>query len=290
MALPWAHPAAVLPFRRWCPRYFSFLALVFGSMLPDFAYAIDDLNKFSRTVRFVFGSTADSWIWVKDAWDWDDWSHTLSGTFGFCLPVGLTAIAIFIALRKPLVTTLPNPHREILSRLCSAPRASFRVTTISLLVSAWIHIAWDSLTNPDRWLAQHWSFLHFRVAQIGDGGTEIYRLIWLLTSLAGTAALAVSYVSYLRHNAVTLFTTDPNERPYYVLWSGLVLLSTVPAIAIAMYFEPLRLSSPFLHRFTGFYVASFAVTATTVAVVRSVVGDYRAVDGRPSASGTKDLA
>jgi len=45
MPLPLAHPAAVLPLRRFCPQYFDCPALVLGSILPDFAYAIDDLNK-----------------------------------------------------------------------------------------------------------------------------------------------------------------------------------------------------------------------------------------------------
>ena len=99
MPIPLAHPAAVLPLCRFCPRYLSFGALVIGSLLPDVAYTIDDLNKFSRTLVFLFGPSVGYSEYVRNAWDWDDFSHTFAGSLGFCLPVGLLLLYGFLALR-----------------------------------------------------------------------------------------------------------------------------------------------------------------------------------------------
>jgi hypothetical protein len=38
MPFPLAHPVAVLPFRRYCPRFFSLPALVAGSLVPDYGH------------------------------------------------------------------------------------------------------------------------------------------------------------------------------------------------------------------------------------------------------------
>src|SRR6266404_5342332 len=62
MAFPLAHPAAVLPLRRYCPRGFNFAALVVGSLSPDAGYLFGQRNV-------------------------DEFSHRVVGSFGFCLPV-----------------------------------------------------------------------------------------------------------------------------------------------------------------------------------------------------------
>lgn len=65
MPFPVAHPAAVSPLRRYCPRYLCFPALVAGSLAPD--------------VGYVFGHRHVDWF-----------SHRFwAGSFGFCLPAGL---------------------------------------------------------------------------------------------------------------------------------------------------------------------------------------------------------
>ena len=63
--------------RRCCPRYFSFPALIIGSLSPDVGYFFNAGN-FSH--RF------------------------LAGSFGFCLPVGLVVVLVFYGGRRPVVT------------------------------------------------------------------------------------------------------------------------------------------------------------------------------------------
>jgi hypothetical protein len=48
MPYPLAHPAAVLPLRRLCPRRLSFPALVVGSLCPDVGYPLG-VSRFSHS-------------------------------------------------------------------------------------------------------------------------------------------------------------------------------------------------------------------------------------------------
>jgi hypothetical protein len=66
-----AHPAAVLPLRRYCPRQLDFPALLVGSLAPDLGYAFLPLH--------VYGFSHQFW----------------AGSFGFCLPAGLVLVLIF---------------------------------------------------------------------------------------------------------------------------------------------------------------------------------------------------
>jgi len=56
MPFPVAHPAAVLPLRRYCPRYLSFPALVVGSLSPDLGYLFGHLHADWFSHRFWAGS------------------------------------------------------------------------------------------------------------------------------------------------------------------------------------------------------------------------------------------
>ena len=81
MPFPLAHPAAVLPFRRWCPRFLSLPALVVGSVCPAAAYAIP---------------------W----WDLATRAHQVIGSMLFCMPLGLLAIWLFYRVRLPLLLVI----------------------------------------------------------------------------------------------------------------------------------------------------------------------------------------
>lgn len=260
MPFPLAHPVAALPLRRFCPRHFDFSALVLGSLLPDMAYAIDDLNKFSRTVRYVFGSVADNLTCVKNAWDWDDLSHTFFGSLGFCVPLGLLLLMVFFSLRSALVRVLPDPHRAALLPLCAGDKPSWRTYVISLLVGIWIHIGWDSLTNSDRWLGQHWDLLRVQMA-IGATKIDICRLFWIFSSLGGLLALTFSYLQFLKARRSSGWFYQCGELRYYLLWLAVLLISGLVAIPLALQFANLAGSIDerlaFLHRFSGYYIAIF---------------------------------
>lgn len=198
-----AHPAAVIPLRRWCPKYLDFQALIVGSLTPDLATSIDD---------------------------WEYFSHTILGTFVFCLPVGLLTLWIFHRVRAPLVSTLPNPHRDALLPFCTgAPNSLFHVI-ISLLLGSWLHITWDLFTHDHSWLVQHIRFFSAPFA-----GVPLHHLLWLLSSLAGCALLFTMYLSLLKAGKCRIWVFSPLERRAYALWCGILLLPLAGAVPLALH-------------------------------------------------------
>ena len=271
MPIPLAHPAAVLPLRRFCPRRLSFCALVIGSLLPDFAYALDDLNKFSRTLVVFFGSSVANFEYVRNEWDWDDFSHTFAGSIVFCLPVGLFVLYGFLALRSDLVATLPSPHWRALHPLCESPKQSLLVNVSSLLIGIWLHVGWDSFTNGARWLGHHWAFLHIPVVEFGRGSIELHRLLWLLSSLGGTIVLLAACLQFLKARKLPLWVFTAGEAPYYLLWSAMGILSGLIAIPFTLRFAPFGPSAKaylvFLHRFAGYYMLALGCSVIVVALL-----------------------
>src|SRR5262245_3931724 len=112
MPFPLAHPAAVLPLRRWCPKYLSFAALVIGSLTPDLGNCLN----------------------------WDNFSHSIPGSFAFGLPLGMVSLWILYRIRAPLVETLPDPHREALLPFCTPRHEPMLICLVSLLIGNWTHI------------------------------------------------------------------------------------------------------------------------------------------------------
>jgi hypothetical protein len=176
MPFPLAHPAAVLPLRRLCPRRFNFPALVIGSLCPDVGYCFGQshLDKFSH--RF------------------------LAGTFGFCLPTGLLLLLIFYRLRRPVVQILPPRFRQILEPLCLRPVGSIIIILLSILTGAWTHLFLDSVTHLNGWIVTHFTFLQESVGQ-GFFRLRVCNLLYDLTTFAGAAWLALAYLNWLERVA-----------------------------------------------------------------------------------------
>ena len=168
MAFPLAHPAAVLPLRRYCPRWLSFPALVIGTLSPDAGY--------------LFGAK-----------DEDVFSHQLLGSIGFCLPVGLLMMVLIYALRSLVVKMLPEPYERALLPLCRRPFGSVWVVCISLLIGAWTHLLWDSLTHHDGWCVQHLPVLQSVVVSAAGRTARVCHVLWYGSSFAGVVWLVVVF-------------------------------------------------------------------------------------------------
>ena len=118
MPFPLAHPAAVLPFRRWSNHSLNFLALVIGAITPDLGYCLD-------------------------RYDVDKLTHSVRGCFIFSLPVGWVWWMIFRSLSEPLVSLLPAPHRQALLPGCRRMDQPWFAVPLSLLIGAGTHVFWD---------------------------------------------------------------------------------------------------------------------------------------------------
>src|SRR5262245_66554750 len=94
-----AHPAAVIPLKRYLPLS----ALVVGSLSPDLEYLVR-----LRAVSHL--------------------SHTLTGLFSFCLPVGLVLLWLFHRfVKQPLTLLMPTTMRQrLLPESSNFPFSSLR--------------------------------------------------------------------------------------------------------------------------------------------------------------------
>jgi hypothetical protein len=168
MPFPLAHPAAVMPLRRYCPRWLNLPALVIGSLTPDAGY--------------LFGEKGGG-----------RFSHELLGSFGFCLPAGILMVALFYLLRAPLVKLLPAPYQRPLLPLCRRPPGSPWAIVISLLIGAWTHLLWDSFTHTTGWFAQHLPLLQSQVIWVAGHRARVCHLLWYGCSFAGVVWLFVLF-------------------------------------------------------------------------------------------------
>jgi hypothetical protein len=169
-----AHPAAVLPLRRFCPRFFSFPALVVGSLCPDVGYCFEP-------------------------WHVDVLSHTLAGGFIFCLPVGVIMLGFFYGLRFPIIEILPENHRKIFLPLCQRPMGSPVTVIVSILVAIWLHLLLDSFTHKDGWLVENLPMLQTSIFSVGSHVFRIFNLLWYACSFAGVMWLYLAWEQWRRN-------------------------------------------------------------------------------------------
>jgi hypothetical protein len=163
-----AHPAAVLPFKRFCPRYLSFPALVAGSVSPDLSYFFGPFN---------LGPFAH---------------HPIKG-FLFDIPAGLIILAAFYVLRSPALKMLPHRYREIFLPLVSHPIGTPLAILLSLALGVATHIVWDNFTHNHSWMAHHVAFLRTPVFMLGTHTVRVVHILSYLCSFLGVFWLCLTY-------------------------------------------------------------------------------------------------
>jgi Domain of unknown function (DUF4184) len=171
-----AHPAAVLPFRRFCPRFFNFPALIAGSFSPDVGYCFGELNI-------------------------DKFSHSLAGSIEFCLPVGVVMVGLFYGLRHPVVEMLPVRPRKLFLPACRHPMGSPLIVIVSLLVGIWIHLLFDSFTHKHGWLVENLPALQTPIYSYKYHIFRIFNLLWYVCSSAGLAWLYLEWERWRKVSA-----------------------------------------------------------------------------------------
>lgn len=177
--MPWtfAHPAAVLPLKRLCPRWLNFPALLIGTMMPDLSY-------------YIPGT------------DFSAYAHTLAGCLVICLPCGLVILGLLYALRVPLVHLLPQPHRQLMTPLARA-RATITpalaaALALSIVIGALTHLAWDSLTHGHSLAVEHLDWLRAPLIEYRRYAMPVYQALQHLSTVLGVALLIWAYGRSLR--------------------------------------------------------------------------------------------
>ena len=202
MPIPPAHPLAVIPLRRWCPKHLSFPALVIGSLTPDMANCLS----------------------------WDYFTHSLLGSFAFCLPFGTLLLVLFAMSRASLAAALPSPHREALLPLCTEWKSSKAVCLLSLLLGTWTHLTWDLVTHNHSEVAQS---LGYWTLPLPGGPKEIRAstILGILSGLLGSTGVAVTYWRWLRKRKPSAQASSARWQdvlPRWLPWIALPLMLSIP--------------------------------------------------------------
>jgi hypothetical protein len=164
-----SHPAAAIPLRRPLGRGADLVALVIGSMSPDFTYYLPVAIKRTPT-------------------------HTLAALFWFCLPAGVLAYLVFDQLLKaPCAFLLPAALRRRLGEVAPHRLTAARLTAVALSVvaGAGTHIVWDSFTHGNGAVPAALPALGVAFTHIWDVPLTGYRLLQHASSLGGAIALAL---------------------------------------------------------------------------------------------------
>ncbi|WP_367870576.1 DUF4184 family protein [Luteolibacter sp. Populi] len=195
-----SHTAAVIPFFRW--KRLDPLALVIGSMAPDFGYFVH---------QFSFAGH----------------SHSLVGSLTLALPVASVAWLLCRCfagfLTGPLPDRLGTMMREFFTRAKWQVSAPFWIV-LSLLLGIWTHTILDSFTHDTGWVVRRVAFLN------ESWPWPFYRLLQHLASLLGMLVLAMIYWRW------------QSERPGRVRMDTKGILLVVVVIAAVLLAIPSALS------------------------------------------------
>lgn len=198
MPLTFAHPLAIIPFRRF---RFPFSALVIGSLTPDFNYLF--------LTQYKMG-------------------HTLLGQFYFCLPVGLLTFLLYHSfVKKPLISLLPNSHSRVLSGIKKINYFSseiFPYVIVGLLIGSFTHYLWDSFTHFYGFAVKELTFLQ-RSTPIWH--IRFYKVLQHLSTLAGAIILVILYYKWYQSNrSISENESGKSDKlKYFII--GVILLIPV---------------------------------------------------------------
>jgi hypothetical protein len=211
MALPLAHPAAVLPLRRWCPRYFSFPALVVGSLSPDLAY-------------------------LSGPFELDRYSHQLVGAMVSGLVFGGLVLLGWRLTRRRLVSLLPERVGRVVKPWGERPLGAFWVILLSLAIGALTHWLVDAVTHKDGWIVARLPLLGLELMQFGPKTVRVCQVLWHGGSLVGVVWLALVFQTWWREASGSVALASVRTRWIHALVLGAV---TAPIAVVHHLFAPL---------------------------------------------------
>jgi hypothetical protein len=171
MPFTFAHPAAVLPLRRFKSLHLA--ALMVGSVTPDLPYYVP--ARYSRAM-------VDS--------------HTAMGALWLDVPLGLVALLIGFLLRRPLTVLMSPRTRSLclhsLDRFKEQPR-HWLWAPLAVYIGTWTHIVWDAFTHESGWIVRRVAALSAPIT-IGAYTGTLCHVLQYVSSVAGLLILAIWYL------------------------------------------------------------------------------------------------
>jgi hypothetical protein len=207
-----SHPAAVIPFCKAASHPIFLLAMIVGSISPDFGYY---LRMFSLAT----------------------FSHTIMGSVLVCIPAGLLMLACIFATRRAILWLVPSRLRLILDKVLQIP--SKNKTMFVLQVSFWIwvgsltHVLWDSFTHKTGWFVVHFHALQTTFALRDGLEFPVYYILQQASTLIGL--LIVTFFAFRMLREVSPCEEDrKGDSLRYLFWGALIVASLLIAAPFAM--------------------------------------------------------
>ena len=164
MAFTLAHPAAIMPLRRF--RYLPTLALLVGSIVPD--------------VPYYLPRRASTMIPVD--------LHTLFGALVAGIPLGMLILALGLLLRRPLTALMTERARWVslgeADAFLSRP-VNWLLAIPAVFIGCLTHILWDGFTHADTWITSHVSALNNQVDVLGLYTGPVSHILQYVTTVLG---------------------------------------------------------------------------------------------------------
>lgn len=195
-----AHPAAILPLRRF--RCLQTVPLIIGSLVPDLPYFLP------TRLGLSFPDT-----------------HTFYGSLTICLPLGLGLLLLTLLLQEPLTVLLGARARWLFLRSLerfNARPLRWPIALLSVLIGCWTHIAWDSFTHQTGWTTLRVAALSAPVSLFG-WDTSTSHLLQYVSSVFGLAVLAIWFRKLLLRVPPAVGADQPPAR---ARWLVLAVISS----------------------------------------------------------------
>lgn len=239
MPFTFAHPAAVVPLKKFCPRL-NLPALIAGSITPDLGYYLHN------------------WVWSISG-------HSFAGSVTFDIPAGLTLLALFYLTIRPMSRLLPYPHREACSAICPAielPKiSSILIAAFSVLVGAWTHIIWDGFTHANGWCVREVAALTPTLFTVYGYHVSVWQMLQHASSVFGLLVLAYAYNTYAYGKRFLKHKDFLGNKTRFTMLSVLLVSPAVYAITKNIGIMNAEFSIPRLDLF------SFNATITYICVL-----------------------
>lgn len=162
-----SHAAAAWPVHALTGKRLPVAALMVGSMTPDFVFYLPQALEYDR-------------------------SHSYSGMFTLCLPMGLLIWLFYLrVLERPTLSWLPDAWRTRLAPTAPLSLPVLITGAVGVLLGTVTHLAWDSFTHAHTPVAAAFPVIREEVAVAGSLSMPIYFLLQLLSSVVGLVVLAI---------------------------------------------------------------------------------------------------
>jgi hypothetical protein len=129
-------------------------------------------------------------------------SHSLAALLWFCLPMGLGAYLVFdLFLKRPIQSLLPVFVSRRLNQVIGEtrlPKVSWLAVTISLLIGALTHLAWDAFTHDGAPGVEAIPFLRADLFAVGTYHVYAYRMLQYFSSGVGLLIVGLWTFQWLR--------------------------------------------------------------------------------------------